>query len=201
MPVVRRSSRAAATPGLHPVQHSATITRLLYTCSLWPRILPSPTIMADRAFASVAPINQRYQHARTSRSHGNGTRPGSSLGEHCVCDQYPSHLVTPKYDPWTALSGGYGGILLARLLLGAAEAPSFPLNSKAVGHWLPRAFNPGLYFDRRELGAHVHRSTRLRRRAYADHPWRGYAAVARQRPARARRQSVPTAALSCRGAS
>ena len=39
----------------------------------------------------------------------------------------------------TALSGGYGGILLARLLLGAAEAPSFPLNSKAVGHWFPRA--------------------------------------------------------------
>ena len=39
----------------------------------------------------------------------------------------------------TALSGGYGGILLARLLLGAAAAPSFPLNSKAVGHWFPRA--------------------------------------------------------------
>ena len=39
----------------------------------------------------------------------------------------------------TALSGGYGGILIARLLLGAAEAPSYPLNSKAVGHWFPRA--------------------------------------------------------------
>jgi MFS family permease len=38
----------------------------------------------------------------------------------------------------TAMSGGYGGIFVARLLLGAAEAPSFPLNSKAVGHWFPR---------------------------------------------------------------
>src|SRR6185437_10218213 len=35
--------------------------------------------------------------------------------------------------------GGYGGIIIARLLLGAAEAPSFPLNSKAVGHWFPRS--------------------------------------------------------------
>jgi MFS family permease len=39
----------------------------------------------------------------------------------------------------TAMAGGYGGILMARLLLGAAEAPSFPLNSKAVGHWFPRS--------------------------------------------------------------
>lgn len=39
----------------------------------------------------------------------------------------------------TAMAGGYGGIMIARLLLGAAEAPSFPLNSKAVGHWFPRA--------------------------------------------------------------
>jgi MFS transporter, ACS family, D-galactonate transporter len=39
----------------------------------------------------------------------------------------------------TAMSGGYGGIFVARLLLGAAEAPSFPLNSKAVGHWFPRS--------------------------------------------------------------
>jgi len=37
-----------------------------------------------------------------------------------------------------ALAGGYGGILVARMLLGIAEAPSFPLNSKAVGHWFPR---------------------------------------------------------------
>ena len=39
----------------------------------------------------------------------------------------------------TAMAGGYGGILIARMLLGAAEAPSFPLNSKAVGHWFPRS--------------------------------------------------------------
>jgi ACS family D-galactonate transporter-like MFS transporter len=37
-----------------------------------------------------------------------------------------------------ALAGGYGGIFVARMLLGIAEAPSFPLNSKAVGHWFPR---------------------------------------------------------------
>jgi MFS family permease len=39
----------------------------------------------------------------------------------------------------TAMAGGYAGIFVARLLLGAAEAPSFPLNSKAVGLWFPRA--------------------------------------------------------------
>jgi MFS family permease len=39
----------------------------------------------------------------------------------------------------TAMAGGYAGILVARMLLGAAEAPSFPLNSKAVGHWFPRS--------------------------------------------------------------
>ena len=37
-----------------------------------------------------------------------------------------------------ALAGGYGGIFVARMLLGIAEAPSFPLNSKAVGHWFTR---------------------------------------------------------------
>ena len=37
------------------------------------------------------------------------------------------------------MAGGYGGIFVARLLLGAAEAPSFPLNSKAIGHWFPRS--------------------------------------------------------------
>lgn len=44
-----------------------------------------------------------------------------------------------KPSSGSAMSGGYGGILVARLLLGAAEAPSFPLNAKAVGHWFPRA--------------------------------------------------------------
>ena len=39
----------------------------------------------------------------------------------------------------TAMAGGYAGIFVARLLLGAAEAPSFPLNSKAIGHWFPRS--------------------------------------------------------------
>jgi MFS transporter, ACS family, D-galactonate transporter len=39
----------------------------------------------------------------------------------------------------TAMAGGYAGIFIARLLLGAAEAPSFPLNSKAVGIWFPRS--------------------------------------------------------------
>jgi MFS transporter, ACS family, D-galactonate transporter len=38
----------------------------------------------------------------------------------------------------TAFAGGYTGILAARALLGIAEAPSFPVVSKATGHWFPR---------------------------------------------------------------
>jgi sugar phosphate permease len=39
----------------------------------------------------------------------------------------------------TAVAGGFGGILAARMLLGIAEAPSFPTVSKATGHWFPRS--------------------------------------------------------------
>jgi ACS family D-galactonate transporter-like MFS transporter len=69
--------------------------------------------------------------------------------------QIPSGLVLDRYGvTWvgrigillwgvasatTAMAGGYAGIFVARMLLGAAEAPSFPLNSKAVGHWFPRS--------------------------------------------------------------
>src|SRR5712675_2282586 len=38
----------------------------------------------------------------------------------------------------TALAGGVGGIIAARLLLGIAEAPAFPANAKATGYWFPR---------------------------------------------------------------
>ncbi len=38
----------------------------------------------------------------------------------------------------TAFASGFGGILAARILLGAAEAPSFPASSKATGYWFPR---------------------------------------------------------------
>jgi ACS family D-galactonate transporter-like MFS transporter len=38
----------------------------------------------------------------------------------------------------TACAGGFGGLLAARLLLGIAEAPSFPASSKAIGYWFPR---------------------------------------------------------------
>ena len=38
----------------------------------------------------------------------------------------------------TATAAGYWGIFAARLLLGIAEAPSFPNVSKATGHWFPR---------------------------------------------------------------
>lgn len=38
----------------------------------------------------------------------------------------------------TALSSGFAGIFAARALLGLAEAPSFPANSKATGYWFPR---------------------------------------------------------------
>ena len=38
----------------------------------------------------------------------------------------------------TALAGGFGGVLAARVLLGVAEAPAFPANAKATGYWFPR---------------------------------------------------------------
>jgi ACS family D-galactonate transporter-like MFS transporter len=38
----------------------------------------------------------------------------------------------------TACAGGFAGIFMARMLLGIAEAPSFPANSKATGYWFPR---------------------------------------------------------------
>ena len=38
----------------------------------------------------------------------------------------------------TACAGGFVGIFLARVLLGVAEAPSFPASSKATGYWFPR---------------------------------------------------------------
>jgi MFS transporter, ACS family, D-galactonate transporter len=39
----------------------------------------------------------------------------------------------------TACAGGFAGIFAARILLGIAEAPSFPACSKAIGYWFPRA--------------------------------------------------------------
>ena len=39
----------------------------------------------------------------------------------------------------TALAGGFGGVVLARVLLGIAEAPAFPGNAKATGYWFPRS--------------------------------------------------------------
>jgi ACS family D-galactonate transporter-like MFS transporter len=38
----------------------------------------------------------------------------------------------------TALAGGFGGLFVARALLGVAEAPGFPASSKATGYWFPR---------------------------------------------------------------
>ncbi len=38
----------------------------------------------------------------------------------------------------TALAGGFGGIFAARMLLGIAEAPGFPVSAKATGYWFPR---------------------------------------------------------------
>ena len=39
----------------------------------------------------------------------------------------------------TALARGFAGIISARLLLGIAEAPTFPGNAKAIGIWFPRS--------------------------------------------------------------
>ncbi|MHB1022679.1 MAG: MFS transporter [Acidobacteriaceae bacterium] len=36
-----------------------------------------------------------------------------------------------------AVTPGLGGFFAARLLLGVGEAPSFPANAKAIGHWFP----------------------------------------------------------------
>lgn len=38
----------------------------------------------------------------------------------------------------TAFASGFGGIFAARVLLGIAEAPGFPVSSKATGYWFPR---------------------------------------------------------------
>ncbi len=38
----------------------------------------------------------------------------------------------------TAVAGGFGGLLVARTLLGIAEAPAFPASQKATGYWFPR---------------------------------------------------------------
>lgn len=39
----------------------------------------------------------------------------------------------------TACAGGFAGIFVARMVLGVAEAPSFPASSKATGYWFPRS--------------------------------------------------------------
>lgn len=38
----------------------------------------------------------------------------------------------------TAFASGVGGIFGARAILGISEAPAFPANAKATGHWFPR---------------------------------------------------------------
>lgn len=38
----------------------------------------------------------------------------------------------------TAIAGGLGLVLVARILLGVAEAPAFPACQKATGYWFPR---------------------------------------------------------------
>ena len=50
-----------------------------------------------------------------------------------------SALLWSVAQALTACAGGFGGIFLARLLLGIAEAPSFPASSKATGYWFPRS--------------------------------------------------------------
>ncbi|HEY1394361.1 MAG TPA: MFS transporter [Methylibium sp.] len=68
--------------------------------------------------------------------------------------QVPAGVLLDRYGPtrigrwgaflWgiastmTALAGGFGGVFAARMLLGIAEAPGFPVSSKATGYWFPR---------------------------------------------------------------
>jgi ACS family D-galactonate transporter-like MFS transporter len=59
-----------------------------------------------------------------------------------------SALLWSAASALTACAGGFAGIFLARLLLGIAEAPSFPASSKATGYWFPRterALSTSLY--------------------------------------------------------
>jgi sugar phosphate permease len=47
-----------------------------------------------------------------------------------------------------AVTPGLGGFFAARLLLGVGEAPTFPANAKAIGHWFPsreRSFATSLF--------------------------------------------------------
>ncbi len=47
-----------------------------------------------------------------------------------------------------AVSSGLGGLFAARFLLGIGEAPTFPANAKAIGHWFPekeRSFATSLF--------------------------------------------------------
>jgi MFS family permease len=37
----------------------------------------------------------------------------------------------------TAIIGGFGGLLIVRVILGIAEAPAFPASSKATSYWFP----------------------------------------------------------------
>ncbi|MBK4737739.1 MFS transporter [Noviherbaspirillum pedocola] len=68
--------------------------------------------------------------------------------------QIPTGMVLDRFGPmrvgrwgaflWgiasviTAFSSGFAGIFAARILLGIAEAPAFPVSSKATGYWFPR---------------------------------------------------------------
>jgi MFS family permease len=49
-----------------------------------------------------------------------------------------SIFLWPVASAASAFVRGFGGILGCRILLGIAEAPSFPANSKATGYWFPR---------------------------------------------------------------
>ena len=78
----------------------------------------------------------------------------------------------------TACAGGFAGIFAARLLLGIAEAPSFPANSKATGYWFPRAeraLSTALY---RLRGQILERHRRAARCAGGGAAWGGAGASA-----------------------
>jgi len=49
-----------------------------------------------------------------------------------------SALLWSAASALTACARGFGSIFLSRILLGIAEAPSFPASAKATGYWFPR---------------------------------------------------------------
>ncbi|MGA7341201.1 MAG: MFS transporter [Terracidiphilus sp.] len=113
-------------------------------------------------------VNLSASHAALIASFGIsdfafGVLSGTYNISYCVC-QLPIGVILDKFGVrrvgrvgtflWTlatfaaAVTPTLGGLFGARLLLGVGEAPTFPANAKAIGHWFPpgeRSFATALF--------------------------------------------------------